>query len=213
MSACVGIKVKQNSGIERNDMGDLFITRAFENYEYVALFVGVLALLFWLSLGKNPNPNVRKVIKAVFQNANHGVGNTAFVAKDGLLSEAEKNFLGPLSAVSQRLNLDLVIKVRVADLIEPTSSVDKKTWWKRFRFIAQKHVDYVFLDSDSRPVIAIELNDNSHEEDHRMERDDSLLAAFSDAKIPLLFVPAAHEYATGKLEKKVLDELKRFGIV
>ncbi len=195
------------------DMGDILLTRMIENYEYVTLFVSVLVVLFWLSLGKDPNPDVRKAIKAVFHNAKSSARNPTFVAKTSLLSDAEKNFLSPLSVVSKRLNLGLVIKVRVADLIEPASSGDKKIWWKRFRFIAQKHIDYVLLDSDSRPVIAIELNDKSHEEDHRMERDDSLLAAFSDANIPLLFVPAAHEYATGNLEKTVLHELEKFGIV
>lgn len=194
-------------------MSDLLITRMIENYEYVALFVSVLAILFWLSLGKDPNPDINKSIKAVFHVTKNSIGKPAFIAKDGLLSAAEKNFLGPLSVVSQRLNLDLVIKVRVADLIEPASSVDKKTWWKRFRFVAQKHIDFVFLDSDSRPVIAIELNDKSHEEGHRMERDDSLLAAFTDANVPLLFVPAAKDYSPWMIERDILTALKTFGIV
>ncbi len=167
-------------------MGELLITRIIENYEYVALFVSVLAILFWLSLGKNPNPDINKSIKAVFHVAKNSIGKPAFVAKDGLLSAAEKNFLGPLSVVSQRLNLDLVIKVRVADLIEPATTFDKK-WWRRSHFVAKKHIHCIFLDSDSRPVIAIELNDKSHEEyDDLKERDTSLWQ-------PLL-MPISHCY-------------------
>lgn len=172
-------------------MGELLITRMIDNYEYVALFVSVLVVLFWLSLGKNPNPDEKKVIKSVFHHAENSHGNPAFIAKDGLLTEAEKNFLYPLSVVSQRLNLDLAIKVRVADLIEPVATLDKKTWWKRFRFVAQKHIDFVFLDSDSRPVIAIELNDKSHGEDDRKERDTSLWQ-------PLL-MPISHCYLSLRL--------------
>jgi hypothetical protein len=79
----------------------------------------------------------------------------------------------------------------VPNIIEPTGSLDKKTWWKRFRFIAQKYVDFVLIEIHSRPVIAIELNDKSH---GQSDRQKLLLDVFTDAYIPLLFIQVANEY-------------------
>lgn len=55
---------------------------------------------------------------------------------------------------------------------------------EKFSFYRSKIRRFVFLDHDSRPVISIELNDNSHVEDKRKARDASLFDAFTDASIP-----------------------------
>jgi hypothetical protein len=64
-------------------MNNLLLTRMIENYEYVALFVSVLAGLFWLSLVKKTNPDTRKVIKAVFRDTKDITEKQTFVAKGG----------------------------------------------------------------------------------------------------------------------------------
>jgi hypothetical protein len=86
----------------------------------------------------------------------------------------------------------------VPNIIEPAGSMDKKTWWKRFRFIAQKYVNFVLIETLSRPVIAIELNDKSHEQSDRQEL---LLDVFTDANISLLFIESLMNMTSMRLEK------------
>lgn len=110
----------------------------------------------------------------------------------------------------QELNLDGVIKVRVPNIIETAGSLDKKTWWKRFRFIAQKYVDFVLIDIHSRPAIAFELSDKSH---GQSDPQKLLLDVFTDAYIPLLFIQVANEYDIYVIRKMIDRSLKEFEIV
>jgi hypothetical protein len=45
-----------------------------------------------------------------------------------------------------------------------------------------------------RPVLVIELNDRSHEEEDRQDRDEFLEHAFNDAGLPTLAYPAKSRY-------------------
>jgi hypothetical protein len=62
--------------------------------------------------------------------------------------------------------------------------VDKneKDFWIYFNKIRQKSVDFVLADKGSfDPVLAIELNDFTHDRYDRRERDEFVTKAFSDA--------------------------------
>ena len=89
-------------------------------------------------------------------------------------------------------------KMRLCDLVHVTK--DSGAWQTNFNRINRKHLDFVVCNSDLSPVVAIELDDASHDADDRRDRDgfvDSVLAA---AGLPLVRVRAKHGY--------VLDELR-----
>jgi hypothetical protein len=86
-------------------------------------------------------------------------------------------------------------KVRVADFVnvrKGQGDEGKKAFWR----IAQKHVDFLIVGrSDFRPVLAIELDDSSHDQFDRMRRDDFVNAIYRDVGLPILHVPAKAWYS------------------
>ncbi len=130
-----------------------------------------------------------------------------FAAKGALLSPAEKNFMHALQQFASKNKLGVAIKVRVADIVEPRKTLSKRLWWKRFRFLSQKHIDYVLLNDEYFPILAIELNDRSHDEKHRAKRDKQLANVFYNANVPLLFIPAQRRYDQKNLSKIILNKI------
>lgn len=86
-----------------------------------------------------------------------------------------------------RLQLDsryhLCAKVRLIDILKPQSPTDKAT----FSRLVAKHIDFLVIDAETtHPVLAIELDDRSHEAPARQTRDQFVNAAFQQAGVPLL---------------------------
>ncbi len=66
-------------------------------------------------------------------------------------------------------------KVRVADVLQPAAGLSKSRWQAAFNRISAKHFDYVICDKDTLSIlIAIELQDKSHHQPHRLKRDQFL---------------------------------------
>jgi len=86
----------------------------------------------------------------------------------------------------------IAMKVRAADLI--SCSVD--AWEKGFGdMVAKHHLDFVLCcRRTTHIIVAIELDDRSHERSDRKRRDKFLSQAFFDAGIPLIRVKAASQY-------------------
>ena len=60
-------------------------------------------------------------------------------------------------------------KVGLKDLFEVNGKTKKREY--HFRKISQKHVDFLICDATLRPLFAIELDDKSHDQKDRKERD------------------------------------------
>jgi hypothetical protein len=70
--------------------------------------------------------------------------------------------------------------------------------------IQSKHVDFVLCTRNGvRPVLAIELDDASHDAPKRVARDDFLRKAMAAAGLPLLQVRAAKSYDTSALRARI----------
>jgi hypothetical protein len=68
------------------------------------------------------------------------------------------------------------------------------SWRAHFNRIDRKHLDFILCDSDLAPVVAIELDDRSHDDEDRQARDlfvDQVLASVS---LPIVRVRAKHAY-------------------
>lgn len=122
-----------------------------------------------------------------------GMSFNSYVAKTHLMTAAERNFYYYLiQAVEGRAQIFSM--VRVADVVDIKSSVQGKKRLQKLGKIAQKHFDYVLVDPDTKILCAIELNDSSHEQKERKERDEFLDNVMKATGIPLLKVKAAKKY-------------------
>lgn len=108
-----------------------------------------------------------------------------------LLSRGEAAFYRALR-VAVRGQYLIAFKVRLADLI----TCEKRAWNDGFgHLIARQHLDFVLCDWKTTEILlAIELDDRSHELARRRQRDNFLNEALAAAGIPLVRFRAASRY-------------------
>jgi hypothetical protein len=122
-----------------------------------------------------------------------------------LLSPAEIQFFHTLEAVVGD-NFWVFAKVRVADLVEVRPPCERD-WWAAFSRVSQKHVDFLVASRKSLEVLlAIELDDRSHQMDNRQKRDELLNAVFLQAGIPL--IRFSLDYSTTHVRDALCEALR-----
>ena len=127
--------------------------------------------------------------------------------RESLFTPAERHFLAYLQ---KAVDGDALIfgKVRVADVIKPWDRLPGKRWHQAFHPISSKHFDYVLCDPDDLFVLcAIELNDSSHDNPERQQRDLFLRGVCAAAELPLIEVPAKKRYVIKALRKELEPHL------
>lgn len=126
-------------------------------------------------------------------------------AKGTLLSAAELHFFRTLE---QAMTAEQMVapKVRLGDVINCSGADWNKGHGPR---ISAKHLDFVIIDRlTSRILLAIELDDKSHDLPARKERDAFLNNALQAAGVPLLRIPAASAYDVAPLKNNIAKALR-----
>ena len=96
-------------------------------------------------------------------------------------------------------------KVGLGELVYVTKKGSE--WRSHQNRIDRKHLDFLICNADLAPVVAIELDDASHREQSRRDRDayvDQVLAA---AGIPIVRVPARRGYQLDELRQMLSPHL------
>ena len=122
-----------------------------------------------------------------------------YLIRDDFLSPAEYSFFMVLkSAVADSALIS--IKVGLSDLFYAKSS-DASKYRIYTNKIDRKHVDFLLCDPKTvRPIVAIELDDKSHQRSDRQARDEFVENVFRAAKLPLVRIPVKHSYTTTELQ-------------
>ncbi|HWB21092.1 MAG TPA: DUF2726 domain-containing protein [Phycisphaerales bacterium] len=132
----------------------------------------------------------------------------AYRRKDYLFTKAERSFFGVLQLA---VGNDFLIfsKVRLADVLDSPSGA---LWRAHFNRIASKHVDFLICDRDFvRPLLAIELDDSTHGQTKRQERDKFVDEALGSAQLPVLHVPAKYSYDPNDVRARIRATLEMPG--
>ena len=138
------------------------------------IFFSVLGLLLWLIKQqfkklrhKNNSAQDRNEIET---NHKKEIDYTKSYQPKWLLSSAEKNAFRKIKEVTDSMGLTTFAKVRLFDLIEPKACAEnyKGAQWK----IQAKHVDFVICNQYLDAKLVIELDDSSHQQKDRKERDE-----------------------------------------
>jgi len=123
-----------------------------------------------------------------------------------LLSIAENNFYQILNKIAENSNTIIETKVRLEDLIK-VPFYTPNYWGLRNR-IKSKHIDFVLCDKGRiSPLIAIELDDSSHNKPDRIERDNFVDEALHGAGLPILHIRVQQFYNQYEIEKQILDKM------
>lgn len=111
-----------------------------------------------------------------------------------LLSPAELSFMRVLE---QAVGSDYRIspKVRLGDVIDVKRGLSRQEWQSAFNRIQSKHIDFLICDADYLTLCAIELDDSSHEQSNRQDRDDFVNKALWSAGIKLVRFTVKSSYS------------------
>lgn len=98
-------------------------------------------------------------------------------------------------------DFDIYPQVHVDKILQPRRGLFGKSRLWALRGINQKSVDFLIVDSKwQSPVLAIELDDGTHEKEDRIDRDWFIECAFKNAGVPLLRLAARTNYNASDLE-------------
>ena len=150
------------------------------------------------------------IAAAVFRHKSRGaVSGTAlpYSKAPALFTPAERSFFGVLTQAVGG-DFQLFGKVRVADVLIVNSGLDRSARHTAFNRISAKHFDFVLCSpGDLSALCVIELNDKSHSQTKRQQRDDFLEAACRAAGLPLLVFPAQAAYSLEEVRRRVAAAL------
>jgi len=127
---------------------------------------------------------------------------TPYRLKPHVLTQHESKLYTDLLPVTHGTSLIILPKVRIADFIYCQQGTRNYYAW--FNKISAKHVDFLICDTMFRPLLAIELDDKSHDRTAGIERDRFVDAVYSDAGLAVLHLRG--------YEKEMLKE-RVFGII
>lgn len=131
-----------------------------------------------------------------------------YYLRKAIFTPAERSFLGVLDSLVDQ-DIRVFGKVRLEDIFGVQKGLDRAARTAARNRINRKHVDFLLVRaSDLTPICGIELDDSSHEEDDRKERDQFVDAVFASGGIPLLHFTAAKAYNPTDVAAKISAALE-----
>lgn len=121
-----------------------------------------------------------------------------------LLTKNEWSFYKSLKPITDKYKLHILSKVRMADIVQVKRGLSNKKYYSAFGKIKSRHIDFILADPRNlRILLAIELDDNSHNNIDRQQADLFEDKVFETIGLPLIRVKNADE-----IEKMICEKLK-----
>jgi very-short-patch-repair endonuclease len=148
------------------------LTAVFQPWQIAAMAAAAILVAVVAGLAKRKRPGT----------AGSDVdGPWPFALRPNLLGAAEQVLLHRLrEALPDKL---IFAQVSVSRLLAVTTRASEQSWFNR---IAQKSIDFVVCRPDTRPIVAIELDDASHDSARSAARDAVKDRACAAAGLPIL---------------------------
>lgn len=134
-----------------------------------------------------------------------------YYLRKSLFSPAERSFLGVLEALDYD-GVSIASKVRLADIFGVKKGLERGDRQRALNRISAKHVDFLLIrHSDGQPLLGVELDDSSHEDEERMARDSFVDSVFASGGLPILHVAAKAAYDPKELHCNIDAALGKRG--
>jgi len=125
--------------------------------------------------------------------------------RDFIMTKAENDFFDVLNQAAGG-EYYVFPQVHLSSILD--HRVKGQNWQHALRCINQKSVDYVLCDKTyRRPLLAIELDDWSHEAEARRERDVNVEHMLQEAGIPLLRLKDVRQMGRGDVAQRIRSAL------
>lgn len=125
--------------------------------------------------------------------------------KDFLMSRAEHEFFDILVSIvgSQYY---IFPQIHLSTILD--NKVVGQNWRGAFRHIDEKSVDFVICDkSYIKPLLAIELDDRTHDQEKRKDRDSEVERILNNAGLSLLRIGNNGHFDREEIKRTVLEKL------
>lgn len=122
------------------------------------------------------------------------------------MSAPERSFYRILCGILKDQKTIVFSQVRLADIINTPENAGTF-----IEYVKDKSVDFLVCSNDTtyNPLFVIELDDHSHEQQKRIERDDFVERALLTARIPFLRIPVQPAYDVPVLAEKIKKQLSK----
>lgn len=120
--------------------------------------------------------------------------------KESLLTKRELKFFNVLREVIKNYDFQVAIKPRMADFIHINSKkIKKNSYMTYFNKIKSKHIDFLICESTTlKPILGIELDDESHKKKERIERDNFVDSVYKKSGLKIIHI---YEYDYSSLRE------------
>lgn len=123
-----------------------------------------------------------------------------------IFSDKEGYFYRDVRPIADKLGLIVFTKVRLADLLYIPKGTDKERAW--FNKIKAKHIDFIFVDSNYKVRLLVEVDDPSHNRPDRQARDEEVDEIFRQQGLEVLHLRAwGKKYGAEDLETIITNAL------
>lgn len=138
-----------------------------------------------------------------------GAKSDVYFLRKSLFSPAERSFFGVLESLNYE-SVTITAKVRLADVFGIKKGIARGDRQRALNRISAKHVDFLLIQkSDGRPLLGIELDDSSHDEEDRAARDSFVDSVFSSAGLPILHVAVKAAYDPNEIRRQLDGALSK----
>jgi hypothetical protein len=161
---------------------------------WIAIALAVAVLVLFILVARNKRPQ-------------GAAPDYPYKKLPNLFTPAERSFFGVLDQAVGK-DFRLFGKVRVADVLAPRDGMNNSARQTALNKIDRKHFDYVLCDPGDLSVLcAIELDDKSHQQKHRQDRDEFLAGACLAAGVPLISFQAQHAYSASDVSVRIAEAI------
>lgn len=131
--------------------------------------------------------------------------------KASIATSSELQFYRKLLVIT-RDQFDIVPQAHLSVFLDE-KTVNKESYWKWARgHLNAKSVDFLICDKQTlRPLFVIELDDSSHQEDERQERDKWLEELLQKAEMPLVRFKEGEWSTPESIYEKIYQANKSLG--
>jgi len=199
----------------------------------ISYYIFIKFILFIIKLFKkpkfdamiNPNVGISKTNNYLDNNINTYENNNYSITENNtinnkeykkyyrpkryVITKNELNFYTVLLDVAKELNLMVFSQVSLYNILETRLELDYRTKAIYFNKISSKSIDFVLVDKENcRIKLCIELDDNTHRQTKRIERDNFINDLFKELEIDLLRYPIYNTYYKDTLKKRITENIK-----
>lgn len=181
----------------------------------ITLVILLILVLFLIFIITHSEPKQPRYPKNIDNFANNKIENVEFDYKQYyrpkryITTLNELKFYTVLMEIAKELDLVLFSQVSLYNILETKSNLEYKTKTIYFNKIASKSIDFVLVDKKNcRIKLCIELDDSTHKQEKRIQRDKFIDELFKSLEINLLRYPVYKVYYKDTLKRKIQENIK-----